>query len=110
MWIAVIPVGIAIRTMGVVIAEYTPVFKYLGWPFIPILTALHVPKQPLPLQPFDHRMCGYVFAGDDRQWIESEMTRFVIGCVSVTRLFYLSEVGGLLLGSKIPVNMKDLLA
>ena len=40
--------------------------------------------------------------------IESEMTRFIIASVSVTQLIYMSEVGGLLLGSKIPVNFKDL--
>jgi nucleoside recognition membrane protein YjiH len=40
--------------------------------------------------------------------IESELTRFVIACVSVTQLVYLSEMGGLLLGSKLPVSFKDL--
>ena len=40
--------------------------------------------------------------------IESELTRFVIAAVSVTQLIYMSEVGGLLLGSKIPVNFLDL--
>ncbi len=41
--------------------------------------------------------------------ISSEMTRFIIACVSVTQLIYMSEVGGLLLGSKIPVRLKDLI-
>jgi nucleoside recognition membrane protein YjiH len=40
--------------------------------------------------------------------IESEMTRFIIACLSVTQLIYMSEVGGLLLGSKIPVTFLDL--
>ena len=40
--------------------------------------------------------------------IASDMTRFIIAAVSVTQLVYMSEVGGLLLGSKIPVNFKDL--
>jgi nucleoside recognition membrane protein YjiH len=40
--------------------------------------------------------------------IESEMTRFVIAATSVTQLIYMSEVGGLFLGSKIPVNFLDL--
>ncbi|HSO58757.1 MAG TPA: YjiH family protein, partial [Paenisporosarcina sp.] len=33
----------------------------------------------------------------------------VIAATSVTQLIYMSEVGGLLLGSKIPVNFFDLL-
>lgn len=40
--------------------------------------------------------------------IPSEMTRFVIAAVSVTQLVYLSEVGAVILGSKIPVSFKDL--
>src|SRR5699024_12245163 len=40
--------------------------------------------------------------------IETVMTRFIIACLSVTQLIYLSEVGALLLGSKLPINMKDL--
>ena len=40
--------------------------------------------------------------------IESEMTRFVIATVSVTQLIYMSEVGGLILGTKIPLKIWDL--
>jgi len=38
------------------------------------------------------------------------MTRFIIAALSVTQLIYMSEVGGLLLGSKVPVSFKDLVA
>ena len=40
--------------------------------------------------------------------IQSEMTRFIVAATSVTQLIYLSEVGALLLGSKIPINLKEL--
>ena len=40
--------------------------------------------------------------------IESDLTRFVIAGVSITQLIYMSEVGGLLLGSKLPVRFIDL--
>ena len=36
------------------------------------------------------------------------MTKFVIAVISVTQLIYLSEVGGLILGSKLPVNLIEL--
>ena len=38
----------------------------------------------------------------------SDLTRFVIGALSITQLIYLSEVGGVILGSKIPVNIGKL--
>ena len=40
--------------------------------------------------------------------ITSELTLFVVATVSVVQLIFMSEVGGLLLGSKIPVNFLDL--
>jgi nucleoside recognition membrane protein YjiH len=40
--------------------------------------------------------------------IESDLTRFVIAALSVTQLIYMSEVGALLIGSKIPVNFFEL--
>jgi len=40
--------------------------------------------------------------------IESELTRFVVAAVSVTQLIYLSEIGAMLLGSKIPVTLRML--
>ncbi|RST74111.1 YjiH family protein [Siminovitchia acidinfaciens] len=109
MWLAVIPVVMAIGTMGVVIAEYTPVFKYLGMPFIPILSALQIPEAAAASQTMIIGFADMFLPAIIGSGIESEMTRFVIGCVSVTQLVYLSEMGGLLLGSKLPVNLKDLI-
>ena len=40
--------------------------------------------------------------------IEADSTRFVIAVVSVTQLIYMSEVGGLILGTKIPLKFLDL--
>ena len=40
--------------------------------------------------------------------IESDVTRFVIAVVSVSQLIYMSEVGGLILGTKIPLKFLDL--
>jgi nucleoside recognition membrane protein YjiH len=42
--------------------------------------------------------------------IDSELTRFVIASVSLTQLIYMSEVGVLLLKSKIPLNLLELFA
>ena len=46
--------------------------------------------------------CGYA-AG-----FESEMTKFVVAATSVTQLIYMSEIGSIIMGSKIPVSLKDL--
>jgi len=108
MWLGVIPVVMAIGTTAVIIAEYTPIFKYLGMPFVPILTLLQIPEAGEAAQTMIIGFADMFLPAIIGSGIESELTRFVIAGVSVTQLVYLSEMGGLLLGTKIPVTLKDL--
>lgn len=109
MWIGILPIVMAIGTMGLIVAEETPVFDYLGMPFIPLLELLNIP--------FAQEMSKTIMVGFADMFlpaiigssIESELTRFVIACLSVSQLIYMSEVGGLILGTKIPVSFFQLL-
>ena len=110
MWFGVLPVVMCLATLALAIAEYTTIFQVLGTTFIPILKLLQVPEAAAASQTlivgFADMLLPSVLAANT---ITSEMTKFIIACVSVTQLVYMSEVGGLLLGSKIPVNLKDLI-
>lgn len=109
LWIGVIPVVMAIGTIAVALAEYTPLFKWLGWPFIPLLQLLGLPEAEAASQTILVGFADMFLPTVLGSSIASEMTRFVIAALSVTQLIYMSEVGGLLLGSKLPVSMKDLI-
>ncbi len=110
MWIGVLPVVMALATTALIIAEYTSVFQILGLPFIPILELLQVPEAAAASQTlvvgFADMLLPSVLAAES---ITSEMTKFIIASVSVTQLIYMSEVGGVLLGSKIPVKIPELI-
>lgn len=108
MWLGVIPIVMAIGTLALIVAEFTPVFKFLGMPFYPILKLLQVPEALAASQTFIVGFADMFLPSFIGSTIESEMTRFVVAAISVTQLIYMSEVGGLLIGSKIPVSMKDL--
>ena len=108
MWLAVIPIGMAVGTIALVIAEYTPVFKILGLPFLPILMLLQVPEPIAASQTLVAGFADMLLPSVLASTIKSDMTRFIIASVSVSQLIYLSEVGALLLSSKIPVNLKEL--
>ncbi|MEI3604394.1 YjiH family protein [Pseudogracilibacillus sp. SE30717A] len=109
MWLEVVPVVMAIGTIATIIAEYTPVFTWLGAPFVPILNLLQIPEATAAAQTVVVGFADMFLPAILGSGIESEMTRFVIGCLSVTQLIYMSEVGALLLGSKLPLNLKDLI-
>lgn len=110
MWLAVIPMVMAIGTIALILAEKTPLFSILGLPFVPLLSILGIPEAMAASQTlvagFADMLLPSVMAVSSG--IESELTLFVIASVSVSQLIYLSEVGAVVLASKIPVNLKEL--
>lgn len=104
----VLPVVMGLGTIALVIAEYTSVFALLGQPFIPYLEMLGVPEAVRASQTVVVGFADMFIPAILAASIENEMTRFVIAAMSVTQLIYMSEVGALLLGSRIPVNILEL--
>ncbi len=104
----VIPVVMGIGTIALMIAEFTPIFEYLGMPFIPLLELLQVPEATAASKTIMVGFADMFIPAILASSIESDMTRFIIATLSVTQLIYMSEVGALLIGSKIPVNFLEL--
>lgn len=104
-----IPVILAMGTTALIIAEYTPIFQYLGVPFIPLYNLLQIPEAEQASQTvivgFADMFLPSVIAAET---IESEMTRFVVAGTSVTQLLYMSEIGCIIMGSKVPVSFVKL--
>lgn len=109
MWMGVAPVVMAFGLVALMIAEYTPVFQWLGIPFIPLLEVMQVPYAQEASQTILIGFADMFLPAVIGSSIDAEITRFIIAALSVTQLIYMSEVGGLLLGSKVPVSFKDLL-
>lgn len=108
MWLGVMPVVMAIGTVGLMLAEFTPIFKWLGIPFVPILELMQIPEAEAAAQTVLVGFTDMLLPSILIEGVASDMTRFIIAALSVSQLIYLSEVGGVLLGSKIPVSFKDL--
>ena len=106
---AVLPVVMAIGTFALMVAEYTPLFQWLGQPFIPFLKLLQIPEAQEASKSivvgFADMFIPSILAANS---IESDFTRFVIAAISVTQLIYMSEIGSLLISSTIPVNFIEL--
>ncbi|WP_148254968.1 YjiH family protein [Aidingimonas lacisalsi] len=108
-FLALLPLVIAIGTIALILAEFTPLFTWLSYPMVPVLELLRIPEAeaaaPATLVGFADMFLPAVLASN----IESELTRFVIACLSLTQLIYMSEIGALLLKSKIPLKLWELL-
>ncbi len=103
-----LPLVFAIGTIGLVLAEFTRLFTWLSYPMVPVLELLRIPEAeaaaPATLVGFAEMFLPAVLAAN----IESELTRFVIACLSLTQLIYMSEIGALILKSKIPLKLWEL--
>ena len=109
-WFGLQPLVMVIGTVALAISEYTSVFTVLSLPFVPFLELLRLPEAsqaaPAMLVGFADQFLPAIIG----QGLESDLTRFVVACTSVTQLIYMSEVGVLLLRSKIPLGLLDLFA
>lgn len=103
-----LPVVLAFGTIALVVAENTPIFTWLGAPFVPLLELLQIPHAQeigaTVVIGFTDMFLPAILVAE----LDSELTRFVIGALSVTQLIYMSEVGALLLGSKLPLKFVDI--
>ncbi|MBR1729805.1 MAG: YjiH family protein [Selenomonadaceae bacterium] len=109
MWFGVLPVVMCIGTLALVLANNTTIFDTLGMPFLPLLNLLDVPEAAAASKTmivgFTDMFTPSIIAAST---VTAPMTKFIIAVISVTQLIYLSEVGGLILGSKIPVSLPEL--
>src|SRR5699024_7548279 len=108
MWMGVAPIVMGFGLIALIIAEYTPVFAWLGAPFVPLLEVMQVPYAAEASETLLVGFADMFFPSVIGASIEAEMTRFIVAAVSVSQLIYMSEVGGLLLGTKIPVSFIEL--
>ncbi|CAD2075015.1 YjiH family protein [Phocicoccus pinnipedialis] len=105
MWFGVLPVVMAIGTLGTIAAEYTPIFTWIGAPFVPLLEMLGIPDALLVSKTlfigFTDMYLPTLIIGAE----SADMSKFIVAALSISQLLYLSEVGGVILGSKIPLGI-----
>ena len=105
---SLLPLVFSIGMIALVTAEYTPIFAWLSYPMIPLLHLLQIPEAhaaaPATLVGFADMFLPAVLASG----IENDLTRFVVAALSVSQLIYMSEVGALIIKSKIPLNFWEL--
>ena len=109
-WFGLEPLVMVVGTLSLAVATYTPVFTWLSLPLVPALELLQLPEAAAAAPAFLVGFADQFLPAILGQSIESELTRFVIACAAITQLIYMSEVGVLLLKSKLALGMGDLLA
>lgn len=108
MWLGVTPVIMAAGTLALILSEATPIFHWLGMPFLPLLNLLQVPDAAAVSSTMVVGFADMVVPSILAAELANPMTRFIVAALSVTQLIYMSETGAVILGSHLPVNIVDL--
>lgn len=108
-WFGVFPVIMCIGTLALIVAEFTPIMHYMGYPFAYMLSLMGIPAAfeaaPGTVAGFFEMFLSPILVAG----IEYDITRFVVGLLACVQLVFLSEVGSVTIASKIPLNFKDIL-
>lgn len=106
---ALTPLVMSFGTIALILATYTPIFNWLSLPFGYYLQVLGLEEAfvaaPATIVGFADMFIPAILAVN----IVSLKTRFVIGILSLVQIIYMTEVGTLIITSKMPVNFKGLL-
>ena len=105
---SVVAATMALATLAALLTFHTPVFEWLGWPLAVVLDAAGLPETATAAPGLfagfmDQYMPAVVAIG-----IDSETTSFLLAGLSVCQLVFMSEVGVLILRSKLPLGFVDL--
>ncbi len=108
-WFGLVPAVIAVGGAGLMLANYTPVLQWLTAPLVPLLELFALPDAataaPALIAGFLDMFLPALLVAN----VDAEITRFVIGVISLTQLIYMSEVGILMVKCEIPLQFHHLL-
>jgi nucleoside recognition membrane protein YjiH len=103
-WFGLVPAVIAVGGAGLIIAEYTPILGWLTAPLVPVLEFFGLPEATAAAPALIAGFLDMFLPALLGSSIESEITRFVVGVLSVTQLIYMSEIGILMIKCEIPLR------
>jgi len=107
---ALTPIVMSFGTLALVLATYTPIFEWLSLPFGYYLQILGIEEAfeaaPATIVGFTDMFIPAILAAN----ISSYKTRFIIGILSLVQIIYMTEVGTLIVTSKMPIKFKGVLA
>ncbi len=102
------PIIISWGTISLILVEYTPIFKWLSYPIGFYLNILGIEQAyqvaPAALVGFADMFIPALILAP----VTIVKTKFVLGILSLIQIIYLTEVGIIIIQSKVPLGFKEL--
>ncbi|MER2063898.1 MAG: YjiH family protein, partial [Alkalibacterium sp.] len=110
-YIGFLPIIMAVGTISLIIAEYTPFFDVISAPLVPLYEFIGY-SSDVAAQMAPASLAGFADMYLPALFItgaESEAARFFIGVLAFTQLVFMSETGMILVETKIGLNFWDVI-
>lgn len=108
MAVAVVPSILSIGLLGLVLANYTPIFRILGYLFLPITWALGLPDAQLASEAAALGI-SEMFLPAALVTESAASTRFVIAIVCVSQVIFFSAMVPCVLATDVPLTVRQLI-
>lgn len=102
---------LAVGLAAVLLSEYTPTFRILGEPLVPVIAALGIPNPevvaPATIVGITEMYVPVLIAAD-----AAPMAKFFVAVLAVSQLIFFSSVGPMIMDmfSDVPIRFRDLVA
>lgn len=109
MAMGILPSIMSIGLLGLILANYTPVFDYLGYLFYPLTWLLQIPEPLLAAKAAVINLIDMFLPS--LVVLEADLhTRFIIGSLSISTILFFSALIPCILSTEIPIKMSHLLS
>lgn len=108
MAMGILPTILSVGLLGLILAEFTPVFDVLGYIFYPFTAALQIPE-PMLAAKASALEVAEMFLPALLVTSASMVTKFVIGVVSVSSILFFSASIPCILSTEIPITLPEIL-
>ncbi len=109
MFFDLIPIVITWGTISLIIVQYTPIFTWISYPMGWFMQLLGIEEAfaaaPATLVGFVDMFIPAILLTS----ITSMKTKFIVGILSLIQIIYLTEVGAIIIKSKVPLGFKEIL-
>ncbi|MGN7385723.1 YjiH family protein [Sporosarcina sp. SAFN-015] len=109
MAMAILPSILSIGLLGLVLAEFTPVFDWIGYIFYPFTWALQLPE-PMLVAKASALGIAEMFLPALLVVESALVVKFVIAVVSVSSIIFFSAVVPCIVSTEIPISIPQLIA
>lgn len=108
LYMSVFPTIITLATIVLALAEFTPVFKIIATPMVPVLNLLGVPEAadvaPALFTGFADLLLPFLAATG----IESQLSKFILCVLGTMQLICMSESGVIMMKSELPFKLSHM--